>query len=396
MIRTHLRSVLRIAAPAAVAGLALWAVAESRAAAEPAAQPAPRPAAQSSARQPGAATFRLLTFEVGASGPRLGTTAGNGEQDIVDVHNAVLYLLASGAPEGRTLPAIPADMRALIEAGPDSIAAVKSLHQTITKLRDGGTFKDPAGRRRVFHPHASVRFLPPVPDPSKVLGLAGNYIRKTPGGEAGAYDQAEYPSAFLKPPSALTGHETEINLEGLLTTGVHEPEMTIVIGRKATNVPIAEAMDYVMGYTILNDVSARDLPQGKHNSQGSTMGKGLDTFAPAGPYITLKEDVPDPHNLVVTGVINGKRHEWPVPNGNTSFLTFTVPETIAYFSERMTLLPGDLIATGVPQPSMRFAAGDTVEITIGHLGTLRNRVVSKPVPGHKNFPPRTTTGTRSP
>jgi len=75
---------------------------------------------------------------------------------------------------------------------------------------------------------------------------------------------------------------------------------------------------------------------------------------------------------------------------NTSFLTFTVPEMVAYFSERMTLLPGDLIATGVPQPTMNFAAGDTVELTIGHLGTsLRNRVVSKPVPGHKKFPPRT-------
>jgi 2-keto-4-pentenoate hydratase/2-oxohepta-3-ene-1,7-dioic acid hydratase in catechol pathway len=73
----------------------------------------------------------------------------------------------------------------------------------------------------------------------------------------------------------------------------------------------------------------------------------------------------------------------------TSFLTFTVPEMVAYFSERLTLLPGDLIATGVPQPTMNFAAGDTVELTIGHLGTLRNRVVSKPVPGHKKFPPRT-------
>lgn len=233
-----------------------------------------------------------------------------------------------------------------------------------------------------------MKFLPPVPNPSKVLGLAGNYIRKAPGGEAGSFDNVEYPSAFLKPPSALTGHDTEINLEGLLTKGVYEPEMTIVIGKKATNVPVSEAMDYVMGYTILNDVSSRDLPAGKHNSQGSTMSKGLDTFAPAGPYITLKEDVPDPHNLVITGVVNGKRHEWPVPNGNTSYLTFTVPEMIAYFSERMTLLPGDLIATGVPQPSMNFAAGDTVELAIGHLGTLRNRVVSKPVPGHKNFPPR--------
>jgi 2-keto-4-pentenoate hydratase/2-oxohepta-3-ene-1,7-dioic acid hydratase in catechol pathway len=341
------------------------------------------------AAQPGAATFRLLTFEVGNSGPRLGATVGNGEQDIVDVHNAILYLHASGAPQARSLPAIPIDMRSLIEAGAAPIEAVRTVYRAITAMESGGTFKEPGGDRRVFHPHAGVKFLPPVPNPTKVLGLAGNYIRKTTAGAAGDYDGVEYPSAFLKPPSALTGHEAEINLEGLLTKGVYEPELTIVIGKRATNVPISEAMDYIMGYTILNDVSSRDLPAGKHNSQGSTVSKGLDTFAPSGPYITLKEDVPDPHNLEITGVINGKKHEWPVPNGNTSYLTFNVPEIVAYFSERMTLMPGDLIATGVPQPSMNFAEGDTVELTIGHLGTLRNRMVSKPVPGHKKFPART-------
>jgi 2-keto-4-pentenoate hydratase/2-oxohepta-3-ene-1,7-dioic acid hydratase in catechol pathway len=170
-----------------------------------------------------------------------------------------------------------------------------------------------------------------------------------------------------------------------------------VIGKTATNVPESEAMDYVMGYTIINDVSSRDLKQGQHTSQGSTMGKGLDTFTPAGPYITLKEDVPNPHDLVISGIVNGKPMLWPVPNGNTSFLSFTVAQTIAYLSERMTLLPGDMIGTGVPAPSMKFQAGDAVELTIGHLGTLRNTVVSKPLPGHTMVPPKTAarTPTRS-
>jgi 5-oxopent-3-ene-1,2,5-tricarboxylate decarboxylase/2-hydroxyhepta-2,4-diene-1,7-dioate isomerase len=145
-------------------------------------------------------------------------------------------------------------------------------------------------------------------------------------------------------------------------------------------------MDYVMGYTILNDVSSRYLPEGQHSSQGSTMSKGLDTFAPTGPYITLKEDVPNPHNLAIAGVVNGR--PWPIPNASTSFLTFTVPEHIAYFSERVTLVPGDIIATGVPAPVMTFQEGDLVELTIGNLGTLRSRVVSKPIPGHENFQPR--------
>ena len=112
--------------------------------------------------------------------------------------------------------------------------------------------------------------------------------------------------------------------------------MTIVIGKTATNVPKRQAMDYVMGYTILNDVSSRDLPMGKHNSQGSTISKGLDTFSPCGPFITLKEDVPDPHELVITAVVNGK--PWEVQPQHV------VPdlhraEMVAYFSERMTLLP---------------------------------------------------------
>jgi 2-keto-4-pentenoate hydratase/2-oxohepta-3-ene-1,7-dioic acid hydratase in catechol pathway len=383
MSRSNGKATFRIATTAALTVLSVWAFAEYRGAAQQ--------TAQTTAQQSGNTVFRLLTFEVGQSGPRLGATIGNGEQDIVDVHNAILYLFTSGAPEARTVSPIPIDMRSLIEAGPAPIAAVKSLYKTITTIKAGGKFTDPGGIHRVFHPHASATFLPPVPNPSKVLGLAGNYIRKTTAGQAGSFDDVQYPSAFLKPPSSLTGHEAEINLEGLLTKGVYEPELTIVIGKKAVNVPVSQALDYVMGYTILNDVSSRDLPMGKHTSQGSTVSKGLDTFAPAGPYITLKEDVPEPHNMVITGVVNGKRHEWPVPNGNTSFLTFTIAETVAYFSERMTLLPGDLIATGVPQPSMNFAAGDTVELTVGHLGTLRNRVVSKPVPGHKNFPPRTAT-----
>jgi 2-keto-4-pentenoate hydratase/2-oxohepta-3-ene-1,7-dioic acid hydratase in catechol pathway len=383
MINAHGKSIFRITATAALMALSVWAFTEERSVAQ-----------QAGGQQAGATTFRLLTFEVGQSGPRLGATIGNGEQDIVDIHNAIVSLLASGAPEVRTLPPIPIDMRSLIEAGPASIAAVKTVHKAVTALKGSGKFRDQAGSQRVFHPHAGVKFLPPVPNPTKVLGLAGNYIRKTQTGEAGAFDNVKYPSAFLKPPSSLTGHDSEINLEGLLTKGVYEPEMTIVIAKRAVNVPQSEAMEYVMGYTIVNDVSSRDLPAGEHNSQGSTMSKGLDTFAPAGPYITLKEDVPDPHNLVITGVIDGKRHEWPVGNGNTKFLTFTVAQTVAYFSERMTLEPGDLIATGVPSPSMQFAAGQTVELTIGNLGTLRNRVVSKPVPGHKIFPPRSTSSSQ--
>jgi 2-keto-4-pentenoate hydratase/2-oxohepta-3-ene-1,7-dioic acid hydratase in catechol pathway len=279
-------------------------------------------------------------------------------------------------------------MRSLIEAGERPIQATKTVYDTVAALRESGRFAEPGAERRVFHPASAVSYLPPVLNPTKVMSLAGAYQRREADGTPGAYDNAEYPSFFFKSPASLTGHETDINLWDLLTTGVYEPEFTVVIGKTARAVAAEDALDYVVGYTMLNDVSSRDLPQGQHGTQGGSMSKSLDTFTPIGPYLTLKEDVPDPNAVEVAGYVDGERHIWPVPNGNTSFLTFTVEETIAYLSERMTLEPGDIIATGVPQPTMRFYEGQTVEVVIGNLGTLRNRVVSVPIPGHTPIAPR--------
>ena len=345
-----------------------------------------------SAQQSTDAVFRLLTFEIASGGPRLGATRGGGGQDILDVHNAITYLYRAGATEARNLPAIPIDMKSLIEAGDIPIRAVRSLHETMTAIRESGDFEEPGGDRRVFHPPGSVSYRPPIAAPSKVISLAGAYQRVQPDGTAGAWDDVEYPSFFFKSPASLTGHQADINLWGLLTTGVHEPEFAIVIGRTARAVSASNALDYVVGYTMMNDVSSRDLPQGAHPVQGGSMSKSLDSFTPLGPYLTLKDDVPDPNDVEITGFIDGERHVWPVPNGNTSYLTFTVEEIIAYLSERMTLLPGDVIATGVPQPTMTFAEGQLVEISIGNLGTLRNRVVSEPIPGHMPIPARVVSG----
>ncbi len=309
--------------------------------------------------------FRLVTFSVGGEA-RLGTTSGDGDQDVVDVHNALLYLQRASDAVVADLAYIPPDMKRLIEAGPSATDSVERVHDRIRSLRASGSFTDPGGERRVFYPPSAVRLLPPVPNPSKILGMAGNYPREG--------RNPEYPSAFLKPPSALVGQGEDIDLRGLVTRGVHEPEMAIVISKIAKNVAEADALDYVFGYTILNDVSSRDLPQGDHPSQGSTIAKGLDSFAPCGPFLTLKRDVPDPHNLDIEARLNGELQE--LPNANTRHLLFNVNQAIAYFSERMTLLPGDIIATGVPAPVVQLKAGDLAELTIGNLGTLRNRVVA--------------------
>ena len=313
------------------------------------------------------AIFRLVTFEVNGD-MRLGATAGDGEADILDVHNGIRWLIQSGAPEAQSLPYIPADMRSLIEAGPRSIAAVRQVYQTLAARKASGALKEPGGRTRVFHPSTSVKLLAPVTNPSKIYGLAGNYPRE------GDLANPKFPSAFFKSPMSLANPGDVIDLAALVTTGVHEPEMSFVIGRRAKSVPESQVFDYIVGYTICNDVSARNLEQGAHPTQGATFTKGLDTFSPCGPFLTLKEDVPDPHNLAIEARINGKPS--PMPNSNTKFLTFKIPQIVAYISRRMTLLPGDVIQSGVPAPVVPLKAGDTIEITIDRLGTLRNRVAA--------------------
>jgi 2-keto-4-pentenoate hydratase/2-oxohepta-3-ene-1,7-dioic acid hydratase in catechol pathway len=345
------------------------------------------------------AIFRLVTFQT-TSGIRLGATHGNGDADIVDIHNAIRALAAAGSPEVRNLGYIPADMRSLIEVGDSAVAAVKAVYQATLALKTSGRWTDPGGEGRVFYPPSGVRLRAPVPNPEKVFGMASNYRREGEPADASAARQApqrqegngsqsgsrlgrtpnrSLPSFFLKSVSAIVGHDDEIVMNDLLAAdgfpNSHEAELAVVIGKRAKNVATADAMDYVFGYTVHNDVSGRTLKSGATSSEGSSMTKGMDTFAPLGPYLTLKADVPDPHNLSIETKLNGK--VFPMPNAHTKYMRHRIPEAISYLSRIMTLQPGDIIATGVPAPTAPLNSGDTVEITIERLGTLRNRVVMK-------------------
>ena len=337
--------------------------------------------------------FRLLTFETAGS-MRLGATQGNGESEVVDIHNAIMALAAAGAPEVRSLAHIPADMRDLIELGDASVNAVKTVYRTALAARTGGRLKDPGGDRRVFYPATSIRIRPPVPNPHAMFGLAGNFRqpdapepdRSRPlefskpaelvQGGLGRVADRSMPSPFLKSLASLVGQDDEIVMTPLLQDGypnTHEAELGVVIGRRAKNVSEADAMNYVFGYTVHNDVSGRTLRTGASGTEGSAMTKGMDSFGPTGPYITLKEDVPDVNNLAIETKLNGK--VFAMPNAHTRYMIFRVPQAIAMISHIMTLQPGDIIAMGVPAPTAPLNAGDTVEITIERLGTLRNRIV---------------------
>jgi 2-keto-4-pentenoate hydratase/2-oxohepta-3-ene-1,7-dioic acid hydratase in catechol pathway len=354
------------------------------------------PAAQQAPRS--APNFRLATFQTNGD-LRLGATQGNGESDIVDIHNAIRALVAAGAPEVRNLAYIPADMKTLIEVGDSAVAAVKTVYRAALSHKAGGKLVDPGGEARVFYPHTAVRLRAPIPNPRQLFGMAGNYRREgtpenqprpaaaapranaTAAGGQGGLGRApnpNLPSFFLKSVAGIVGPDDEIVMTDLLKDGypnTHEAEMAFVIGKRAKNVSESAALDYVFGYTVHNDVSGRTLQTGASSSEGSSMTKGMDTFAPLGPYLTLKEDVPDPYNLAIETRLNGK--VFPMPNAHTKYMEHRIPAALSLLSKIMTLEPGDIVATGVPAPTAPLVPGDTVEITIERLGTLRNRIVRK-------------------
>ncbi len=208
-------------------------------------------------------------------------------------------------------------------------------------------------------PLESVKLLAPVIPRSKVVCIGLNYAdHKADMGVEGP----STPLIFLKPNTAIIGPGEPIQLPPHVGKIVHEGELTIVIGRVAKSVKAANYADYVFGYTIGNDVSARDLMV----SDGQwARAKGYDTFAPIGPFI---ETELEPGNLEITTFVDGELRR----RGNTSQMVHQVPEIIEFVSNVWTLLPGDIIMTGTPAGPGGFEAGQVVEITIEGIGTLSN------------------------
>jgi 2-keto-4-pentenoate hydratase/2-oxohepta-3-ene-1,7-dioic acid hydratase in catechol pathway len=206
-----------------------------------------------------------------------------------------------------------------------------------------------------------VRLLSPCL-PSKVVALGLNYLSHAKEINA---PLPPAPLIFLKPTTAVIGPEDNIIYPPSSKRVDYEGELGAVIGRRAWRVPREKVSDYVLGYTCFNDVTARDL----QSLDGQwTRAKGFDTFAAIGPYI---ETQLDPANLKLQTYLNGKLKQ----EARTSDLIFLIPELVSFVSNVMTLLPGDIIATGTPSGIGPMLPGDTVEIRIESIGTLRNYVV---------------------
>jgi 2-keto-4-pentenoate hydratase/2-oxohepta-3-ene-1,7-dioic acid hydratase in catechol pathway len=208
-----------------------------------------------------------------------------------------------------------------------------------------------------------MKLLEPI-RPSKIVCVGRNY--REHAAELGN-KMPDEPLLFLKAPSAIISSGEEIVLPGASQQVEHEGELGVVIGRVARNIASGEdPLSYVLGYTCVNDVTARDL---QRKDVQFTRGKSFDTFCPAGPWI--ETDI-DPGNVVVQTHLNGELKQ----KGNTADMAFSVAFLIRYISEIMTLYPGDLIATGTPAGVSRMKPGDIVEVEVAGIGVLRNQVVS--------------------
>jgi 2-keto-4-pentenoate hydratase/2-oxohepta-3-ene-1,7-dioic acid hydratase in catechol pathway len=207
----------------------------------------------------------------------------------------------------------------------------------------------------------NIRLLAPC-EPSKIVCVGRNYAAHA--AELGN-ELPKEPMIFLKPPSSIIGPDDPILLPQVSNRIEHEGELGVIIGKKCA--PLSDDSDplsYVLGYTCINDVTARDLQKADVQF---TRAKGFDTFCPVGPHI---ETHLDPHDVLVECRVNGQSRQ----SGSTSLMTFSVAFIIRYISRIMTLLPGDLLATGTPAGVGPLVHNDAVEVSVAGIGVLRNPV----------------------
>jgi 2-keto-4-pentenoate hydratase/2-oxohepta-3-ene-1,7-dioic acid hydratase in catechol pathway len=224
----------------------------------------------------------------------------------------------------------------------------------------------------VAHRADEIEYLPAV-YPSKMLAIGRNYADHA---LEGGGEPPKAPLIFAKLTNALSAHNAPIVLPTVSQTIDWEAELAVVIGRRARAVSEVDALDHVFGYTMMNDVTARDL---QRKDGQWTRGKGLDTFAPLGPFIITRDEVPDVQNLKVEGLYNGEVTQ----SSNTSKMIFHIANLISYISQGITLEPGDIIASGTPEgvgffrdPPVLLKPGDVCEVRVEKLGSLRNPVVA--------------------
>ncbi len=286
---------------------------------------------------------------------KIATFSMQSEQHIGLVQDDQIISLTALCPEE-----FPACMKKFIERSSELRTRAERLIKQ--RINEDAIFKT-----------SEVKILPPIVKPDKIICVGLNYFDHCK--ETGM-EPPESPVIFSKYSNAIAGHNDAIEIPINSTEVDFEAELAFVIGKEAKHVSEEEAIEYVFGYTIMNDISARDL---QFQDGQWSRGKTADTFAPFGPVIVTKDEVGDPHKLAISLELNGEIMQ----DSNTSNLIFTVPKIISFLSQSMTLMPGDLIATGTPpgvgmgrNPKIWLKNGDRMNVSIEKIGTLSNHVIA--------------------
>ena len=288
--------------------------------------------------------MKLVTYIIDSQ-PRAGILHGN---QIVDIERA-----SAGK--------LPSDLKLLLEGGEPSLQVLKSIEAANHEMLS----------------LSEVKLASPILNPSKIMAIGLNYLDHV---QEIKLPMPELAIMFCKFSNAIIGHEDVIEWSPRITEKVdYEVELAVVIGKTARNVKQEDAMQYIAGYTVCNDVSARDLQLEKGDQW--LRGKCLDTFCPLGPCMVTADEITDPHNLEIKSYVNGEIRQ----DSNTRHLIYNIPYLIEYLSEAFTLLPGDIIATGTPSgvgafqnPPKWLQDGDEVIVEVSGIGQLKNtcRVVN--------------------
>ena len=266
--------------------------------------------------------------------------------------------------ELNVLPSFPSTIIEGISLGFDFVEQARKLVEAARKSDNVEAFKQS---------FTEIEWLAPIPrTPKNILCVGKNYNEHAI--EMGEQKAPENILVFTKPPTAIAADEATLPIHANKTEKLdYEGELAIVIGKRGQNIPKALAFDYIFGYTIGNDISARDV-QYRHGQY--FLGKSLDGTCPLGPYLVSKDEIPDPQNLSIVTKVNGEIRQ----NSSTQHMMFPVADIISIVSQYVTLEPGDVILTGTPEgvgqgmnPPQYLKAGDEVKISIEGIGTLANR-----------------------
>lgn len=315
--------------------------------------------------------MRLVTYQHEGQA-RTGALLGELVIDLNRGYRAALRHLGNANELAVADLRLPADMVSLLNGGEASLSAAGRVVAYVQeRLKAGDTTLNAQG---ILYPADHVGLLSPVLRPGKVVCLGLNY--RDHAAESGMA-VPEHPVLFHKVAGSLIGQGQAIVIPRVSDKVDYEAELAVIIGKRGKYIAEADALSYVAGYTVANDVSARDLQM---RTPQWTSGKMLDTFGPLGPALVTKDEVPNPNALRIKTILNGA----VLQDSNTSEMIFQVPFIVHYISQLATLEPGDVIMTGTPagvgqsrDPQVFMKAGDSVTIEIEHLGSLTNPLIAE-------------------